>query len=111
LIYWPQTEAGVFDYQTNHTDLVPTLMSSVLGVKTAARYYAQGHGLLEDKHRETRLTTGEQELLLIFTQQGEKIVIDPKGRYSIINEQQSSSNEQKLDMKLFLQLLTENRRF
>ena len=49
IVHWPGKKAQVIKYKTSHFDVVPTLMSSVLGVKNPYSDYTVGHSLFENK--------------------------------------------------------------
>ncbi len=51
IIYWPDRKPQVFDYQTSHFDIAPTLMKEFLGCNTPAQNYSFGKGLLDKQNR------------------------------------------------------------
>lgn len=51
ILYWPREQPQVFTYATSHLDIVPTLMTKLLGCLNEPRDYALGESLLDKKPR------------------------------------------------------------
>lgn len=47
VVYWPSQKASVFNHQTSHYDVVPTLMEQILGCQTEPTRYSLGHSLFD----------------------------------------------------------------
>lgn len=51
IVYWPGQSPQLFSHQTSHFDVVPTLMTRLLGCKTQATHYTIGKDLLDKTSR------------------------------------------------------------
>lgn len=51
MVYWPGQQPQLFSHQTSHFDVVPTLMTRLLGCKTQPTHYTVGKDLLDKTSR------------------------------------------------------------
>ncbi|HEJ9094484.1 LPS biosynthesis-modulating metalloenzyme YejM [Serratia odorifera] len=110
VIHWPGTPAQTINKLTNHNDVMRTLMQRLLHVKTAANDYSQGEDLFTAQRRNNWVATGNSDLLVITTPT-QTIVLDNNGNYRAYDKNDSEIKDEKPQLGLLLQVLTDVKRF
>ncbi|CNB21900.1 sulfatase family protein [Yersinia ruckeri] len=110
IIHWPGTPAQKVNKLTNHEDVMTTLMQRLLHVRTAPEDYSQGEDLFAAQRNHNWLATGENGVLVITTPT-QTIVLDNSGNYRTFDQQGSEVKDEKPQLALLLQVLTDVKRF
>lgn len=110
VIHWPGTPAQQINKLTSLQDVMTTLMQRLLHVSTAAEEYSQGEDLFASQ-RHHNWVAGMQEGHLIVTTPKETLVLHKNGSYRAYDRQGELLGNQKPQLSLLLQVLTEERRF
>ncbi|HEI8866415.1 LPS biosynthesis-modulating metalloenzyme YejM [Serratia sp. AKBS12] len=110
VIHWPGTPAQTINKLTSHNDVMRTLMQRLLHVKTSANDYSQGEDLFTAQRRNNWVATGNSDLLVITTPT-QTIVLDNNGNYRAYDKQDNEIKDEKPQLGLLLQVLTDVKRF
>lgn len=110
VIHWPGAPAQRIDKLTTHNDVMLTLMQRLLGVSTAAEDYSQGEDLFAAIRRKDWVVSGDSQQLVITTPQ-RTLVLAGSGKYRVYDEQGNEIKEDKPQLALLLQVLTDIKRF
>lgn len=110
VIHWPGTPAQTIDKITSHNDVMRTLMQRLLHVKNAAKDYSQGEDLFAAQRQNDWVTTGNSSQLVITTLT-ETLVLDSSGKYRAYDKNGQEIIDEKPQLALLLQVLTEVKRF
>ncbi|MFI8415918.1 LPS biosynthesis-modulating metalloenzyme YejM [Serratia sp. NPDC078593] len=110
VIHWPGTPAQTINKLTSHNDVMRTLMQRLLHVRTAANDYSQGEDLFTAQRRNNWVATGNSDLLVITTPT-QTIVLDNKGTYRAYDKNDNEIKDEKPQLGLLLQVLTDVKRF
>ncbi|MEB6335360.1 LPS biosynthesis-modulating metalloenzyme YejM [Serratia rhizosphaerae] len=110
VIHWPGTPAQTINKMTSHNDVMRTLMQRLLHVKTAANDYSQGEDLFTAQRRHNWVTTGDNKQLVITTPE-QTIVLDNNGSYRSYDKNDREIKNEKPQLALLLQVLTDVKRF
>ena len=109
IISWPGKEAKQINNITSETDILRTLMQDAFNVTTPAKQYSQGQNLFDQQGREWILAGSENQVAALY---GDKtVVIDAYGRSKIYDLNGKQLKDEKISLPIFLQIVTENRRF
>lgn len=109
-IAWPNKVAKEVVLPTTHTDIMRTLMESLLQVTTEPSKYTQGLNLFDlPKKRDWIIVANEENMAALY--QDKVIIIDNGGHYVIYDNAHDKLSNEKLNLATFLELLTNNRRF
>ena len=108
-ISWPSKEAEKVNNITSETDILRTLMQDAFNVTTPAKQYSQGQNLFDQQGRKWILAGNENQVAALY---GDKtVVIDTYGRSKIYDLNGKQLKDEKISLPIFLQIVTENRRF
>ena len=110
VIHWPGTPAQRINALTDHTDLMTTLMQRLLHVSTPASEYSQGQDLFNPQRRHYRVTAADNDTLAIPTPK-KTLVLNNNGKYRTYNLRGERVKDEKPQLSLLLQVLTDEKRF
>ncbi|WP_420901595.1 LPS biosynthesis-modulating metalloenzyme YejM [Escherichia coli] len=110
VIHWPGTPAQRINTLTDHTDLMTTLMQRLLHVSTPASEYSQGQDLFNPERRHYWVTAADNNTLAITTPKM-TLVLNNNGKYSTYNLRGEKVKDEKPQLSLLLQVLTDEKRF
>ncbi|EMR6932897.1 cardiolipin transport protein PbgA [Escherichia coli] len=110
VIHWPGTPAQRINALTDHTDLMTTLMQRLLHVSTPASEYAQGQDLFNPQRRHYWVTAADNDTLAITTPK-KTLVLNNNGKYRTYNLRGERVKDEKPQLSLLLQVLTDEKRF
>ncbi|GLB70582.1 TPA: LPS biosynthesis-modulating metalloenzyme YejM [Escherichia coli] len=110
VIHWPGTPAQRINALTDHTDLMTTLMQRLLHVSTPASEYSQGQDLLNPQRRHYWVTAADNDTLAITTPK-KTLVLNNNGKYRTYNLRGERVKDEKPQLSLLLQVLTDEKRF
>ncbi|HGF0769329.1 TPA: LPS biosynthesis-modulating metalloenzyme YejM [Kluyvera georgiana] len=110
VIHWPGTPAQRIDLLTDHKDVMTTLMQRLLHVSTPANEYSQGQDLFSAARRHNWVTAADSNTLAITTP-AITVVLDHNGHYKTWTAEGDRVRDQKAQLSLLLQVLTEEKRF
>ncbi|WP_136159499.1 LPS biosynthesis-modulating metalloenzyme YejM [Escherichia coli] len=109
-IHWPGTPAQRINALTDHTDLMTTLMQRLLHVSTPASEYSQGQDLFNPQRRHYWVTAADNDTLAITTPK-KTLVLNNNGKYRTYNLRGERVKDEKPQLSLLLQVLTDEKRF
>ncbi len=95
---------------TEHKDVMTTLMQRLLHVSTPANEYSQGQDLFSAARRHNWVTAAGGGTLVVTTPKL-TLVLSPNGNYQTWNPQGEKIRDQKPQLSLLLQVLTDEKRF
>ncbi|EIS4675865.1 cardiolipin transport protein PbgA [Escherichia coli] len=110
VIHWPGTPAQRINALTDHTDLMTTLMQRLLHVSTPASEYSQGQDLFNPQRRHYWVTAADNDTLSITTPK-KTLVLNNNGKYRTYNLRGERVKDEKPQLSLLLQVLTDEKRF
>lgn len=110
VIHWPGTPAQRINALTDHTDLMTTLMQRLLHVSTPASEYSQGQDLFNPQRRHYWVTAADNDTLAITTPK-KTLVLNNNGKYRTYNLRGERVKDEKPQLSLLLQVLTDEKRF
>ncbi|MBA1127070.1 cardiolipin transport protein PbgA [Escherichia coli] len=110
VIHWPGTPAQRINALTDHTDLMTTLMQRLLHVSTPASEYSQGQDLFIPQRRHYWVTAADNDTLAITTPK-KTLVLNNNGKYRTYNLRGERVKDEKPQLSLLLQVLTDEKRF
>ncbi|EPX8052425.1 LPS biosynthesis-modulating metalloenzyme YejM [Escherichia coli] len=110
VIHWPGTPAQRINALTDHTDLMTTLMQRLLHVSTPASEYSQGQDLFNPQRRHYWVTAADNDTLAITTPK-KTLVMNNNGKYRTYNLRGERVKDEKPQLSLLLQVLTDEKRF
>ncbi|MEH2920102.1 LPS biosynthesis-modulating metalloenzyme YejM [Samsonia erythrinae] len=110
IVHWPNTPAQTITKMTDNKDVMTTLMQRLLHVKNSTDDYSQGEDLFSAQRRYPWLINGNNGTLLITTPE-QIIVLESNGNYHAYDTQGNRLNDEKPQLALLLQVLTNERRF
>ncbi|EKR8266965.1 cardiolipin transport protein PbgA [Escherichia coli] len=110
VIHWPGTPAQRINALTDHTDLMTTLMQRLLHVSTPASEYSQGQDLFNPQRRHHWVTAADNDTLAITTPK-KTLVLNNNGKYRTYNLRGERVKDEKPQLSLLLQVLTDEKRF
>ncbi|MCZ8770662.1 LPS biosynthesis-modulating metalloenzyme YejM [Escherichia albertii] len=110
VIHWPGTPAQRINTLTDHTDLMTTLMQRLLHVSTPASEYSQGQDLFNPERRHYWITAADNDTLAITTPKM-TLVLNNNGKYRTYNLRGERVKDEKPQLSLLLQVLTDEKRF
>ncbi|EGD8099169.1 DUF3413 domain-containing protein [Shigella sonnei] len=110
VIHWPGTPAQRINALTDHTDLMTTLMQRLLHVSTPASEYSQGQDLFNPQRRHYWVTAADNNTLAITTPK-KTLVLNNNGKYRTYNLRGERVKDEKPQLSLLLQVLTDEKRF
>lgn len=95
---------------TEHKDVMTTLMQRLLHVSTPANEYSQGQDLFSAARRHSWVTAAGNNTLVVTTPKL-TLVLNSNGNYQTYNLQGERLKDQKPQLSLLLQVLTDEKRF
>ncbi|WDB77492.1 LPS biosynthesis-modulating metalloenzyme YejM [Escherichia albertii] len=110
VIHWPGTPAQRINTLTDHTDLMTTLMQRLLHVSMPASEYSQGQDLFNPERRHYWVTAADNDTLAITTPKM-TLVLNNNGKYRTYNLRGERVKDEKPQLSLLLQVLTDEKRF
>ncbi|WP_330982508.1 MULTISPECIES: LPS biosynthesis-modulating metalloenzyme YejM [Enterobacterales] len=110
IIHWPGTPAQQINTLTDHKDVMTTLMQRLLHVSTPANEYSQGQDLFSAARRHDWVTAANNSALAITTPKV-TVVLNHNGSYRSWDREGEQIEDQKPQLSLLLQVLTEEKRF
>lgn len=110
VIHWPGTPAQRINALTDHADLMTTLMQRLLHVSTPASEYSQGQDLFNPQRRHYWVTAADNDTLAITTPK-KTLVLNNNGKYRTYNLRGERVKDEKPQLSLLLQVLTDEKRF
>ena len=110
VIHWPGTPAQRINALTDHTDLMTTLMQRLLHVSTPASEYSQGQDLFNPQRRHYWVTAADNDTPAITTPK-KTLVLNNNGKYRTYNLRGERVKDEKPQLSLLLQVLTDEKRF
>lgn len=110
VIHWPGTPAQRINALADHTDLMTTLMQRLLHVSTPASEYSQGQDLFNPQRRHYWVTAADNDTLAITTPK-KTLVLNNNGKYRTYNLRGERVKDEKPQLSLLLQVLTDEKRF
>ncbi|WP_089637525.1 LPS biosynthesis-modulating metalloenzyme YejM [Escherichia coli] len=110
VIHWPGTPAQRINALTDHTDLMTTLMQRLLHVSTPASEYSQGQDSFNPQRRHYWVTAADNDTLAITTPK-KTLVLNNNGKYRTYNLRGERVKDEKPQLSLLLQVLTDEKRF
>lgn len=110
VIHWQGTPAQRINALTDHTDLMTTLMQRLLHVSTPASEYSQGQDLFNPQRRHYWVTAADNDTLAITTPK-KTLVLNNNGKYRTYNLRGERVKDEKPQLSLLLQVLTDEKRF
>ncbi|ELL9383513.1 cardiolipin transport protein PbgA [Escherichia coli] len=110
VIHWPGTPAQRINALTDHTDLMTTLMQRLLHVSTPASEYSQAQDLFNPQRRHYWVTAADNDTLAITTPK-KTLVLNNNGKYRTYNLRGERVKDEKPQLSLLLQVLTDEKRF
>ncbi|ARU94680.1 LPS biosynthesis-modulating metalloenzyme YejM [Tatumella citrea] len=111
VVHWPSTPAQSVENLTDHQDIMTTLMQRLLHVTTAPESYSQGEDLFSPQQQHHWVTASDSNNRLIITTPHSTLVLDNDGNYTTYNPEGQRLRNQKPELGLLLQVLTEEKRF
>jgi membrane-anchored protein YejM (alkaline phosphatase superfamily) len=105
---WPNRDAKEFTRQTSHNDIVPTLLTEVLGCSNPASDYSSGFNLFSGESWEF-LVTGSYDSYAIVSD--DQVVVSYGGYYEVMNQDDQSTSSRDLDRSLLESAMKEMKRF
>ncbi|KJM59819.1 hypothetical protein B5M10_12575 [Pluralibacter gergoviae] len=110
VIHWPGTPAQEIATLTDHKDVMTTLMQRLLHVSTPANEYSQGRDLFSARRRHNWVTAANSDNLAITTPQV-TVVLKHNGSYRTYDLDGDKIDNQRTQLSLLLQVLTDEKRF
>ncbi|EFL0543432.1 cardiolipin transport protein PbgA [Escherichia coli] len=110
VIHWPGTPTQRINALTDHTDLMTTLTQRLLHVSTPASEYSQGQDLFNPQRRHYWVTAADNDTLAITTPK-KTLVLNNNGKYRTYNLRGERVKDEKPQLSLLLQVLTDEKRF
>ncbi|VDZ89932.1 sulfatase [Lelliottia amnigena] len=110
VVHWPGTPAQRISMLTDHKDIMTTLMQRLLHVSTPANEYSQGQDIFSATRRHNWVTAANGNTLAVTTP-AITLVLSSNGNYQTYNLQGEKIHDQKPQLSLLLQVLTDEKRF
>ncbi|MDY0971905.1 LPS biosynthesis-modulating metalloenzyme YejM [Siccibacter turicensis] len=110
VIHWPGTPAQSISKLTDHQDVMTTLMMRLLHVSTSPADYSQGEDLFAATRRNNWVIGADSNTLAITTPQM-TLVLDNNGNYRTWDANGNRIRDEKPQLGLLLQVLTDEKRF
>ncbi|WP_312212242.1 LPS biosynthesis-modulating metalloenzyme YejM [Pseudescherichia sp.] len=110
VVHWPGTPAQRISKLTDHKDVMTTLMQRLLHVSTPANEYSQGQDLFNATRRHSWVTAANSDTLAVTTPEM-TLVLKHNGTYQTYNLKGEKIRDQKPQLSLLLQVLTDEKRF
>ncbi|MCO6551833.1 MAG: DUF3413 domain-containing protein [Gilliamella sp.] len=109
IISWPNKGSAQITEATSQTDIMLTLMQDAFYVTTPPQLYSQGKNLFNQKSRQWLVAGDENTIAALYDDK--MVVLDAFGRSKIYDINGKLQKAEKISLPIFLQIVTENRRF
>ncbi|OCG38057.1 DUF3413 domain-containing protein [Gilliamella sp. Gris1-4] len=109
IISWPNKGRAQITEATSQTDIMLTLMQDAFYVTTPPQLYSQGKNLFTQKSRQWLVAGDENTIAALYDDK--TVVLDAFGRSKIYDINGKLQKAEKISLPIFLQIVTENRRF
>lgn len=109
IVYWPNSIPRVIPYLTSHYDLVPTLMTKVLGCRNSVSDYSVGVPLLTEGHRPFFVIGSYVDYAVVKPHR--ITTLFPGGDYAITDANGHDDPNAKLDIKTLQKTFDELNRY
>lgn len=106
---WPDKRKVQITEATSQTDIMRTLMQDVFYVTTPPQQYSQGRNLFNLNARQWLVAGGENTIAALY--HDKTVVLDAFGRSKVYDLNGKLRKGEKISLPIFLQIVTENRRF
>lgn len=110
IIHWPGTPAQQVSKLTSHQDIMATLMTRLLDVKTPVNEYSQGEDLFAATRRNDWVISADNNTLAITTPKM-TLVLDNNGNYRAWDRSGEIITDKAPQLRLLLRALTDEKRF
>ncbi|MFC3395957.1 LPS biosynthesis-modulating metalloenzyme YejM [Brenneria rubrifaciens] len=110
IVHWPDTPAQTITKMTDQKDVMATLMQRLLHVRNSTDDYSQGEDLFAAQRRNNWLANGNGSALMIVTPE-QMIMLENNGNYRAYDRDGNKLNDERPQLALLLQVLTNERRF
>ncbi|WON75591.1 LPS biosynthesis-modulating metalloenzyme YejM [Serratia sp. UGAL515B_01] len=110
VIHWPGAPSQAINRLTSHNDVMRTLMQRLLHVKTNANDYSQAEDLFAAQRKNNWIATGNRSNLVIITPT-HILTLNGSGSYNAYDEHGKEIKDEKPQLTLLLQVLTDVKRF
>ena len=109
IIHWPEQEKAMYQGETSHYDIPPTIMSAALGCNNDTADYSSGQSLFE-KQKHDWILLGRDGYYAI--KEADRLnELDRVGNFTIYDNQYQEQSDAKLRMPVILNAMEELRRF
>ncbi|MWN32443.1 DUF3413 domain-containing protein [Gilliamella sp. Pra-s65] len=109
IMSWPNKGKAQITEVTSQTDIMRTLMQDVFYVTTPPKQYSQGRNLFNLNSRQWLVAGSENTIAALYDDK--TVVLDAFGRSKIYDLNGKLRKGEKISLPIFLQIVTENRRF
>ncbi len=96
---------------TSHTDIMPTVMTQLLGVENPMTDFSQGENLFEEERHNDWVLVGNYHWNVIIQPNGLQHHISRRGRYRKYNVEYEKESSKRPPLGLFLEVFSQNQRF
>lgn len=110
IIHWPGTPAQQVSKLTSHQDIMATLMTRLLDVKTPVNEYSQGEDLFAATRRNDWVISADNNTMAITTPKM-TLVLDNNGNYRAWDRSGEIITDKAPQLRLLLRALTDEKRF
>ncbi|MEY8713078.1 hypothetical protein A9B99_04840 [Mangrovibacter phragmitis] len=110
IIHWPGTPAQQISKLTSHQDIMATLMTRLLDVKTPVNEYSQGEDLFAATRRNDWVISADNNTMAITTPKM-TLVLDNNGNYRAWDRSGEIITDKAPQLRLLLRALTDEKRF
>lgn len=109
IVYWPGEQPAVFHHQTSHFDVVPTLMTRMLGCLSPINTYSVGADLLELKPRSYFVLSSYTNIGIL---ESDKVTtIFPSGHYQVNRLDGQAEQKVAINKPVMIKAFQEMRQF
>lgn len=110
IVHWPNKAPTVINKLTSHEDIMATLMQELLNVQSPANNYTQGEHLFLPQRQYNWVAAGDISQLVVTTPT-QTIVMKLNGNYLVYDKDYQQQKNEKPNLALLLQVLTDIKRF
>jgi hypothetical protein len=107
-ILWPDKEPKEFSQRTSHNDIVPTLLTEVLGCSNPESDYSSGFNLFSGESWKFLVTGSYDSYAIVY---GDKVVVSYGAYYEVLNQDYLPISSRDLDKGLLESAMKEMKRF
>jgi membrane-anchored protein YejM (alkaline phosphatase superfamily) len=109
IVYDFSQSPKTYTHLTLHYDIIPTLMSSIMGVKNDYKDYSVGQNLYNTKNRNWFICGYNQKYAIV--QKNKIINIYQSGAYEVVNKNLNPLDESEIDFTVVEEAIKENSQF